>query len=536
MSYQMFFMLGGGLGLFLFGMNMMGNGLERTAGNRMKRLLEILTTNRLMGVLVGFLVTAIIQSSSATTVMVIGFVNAGLMNLAQATGVIMGANIGTTITAQIVALELTEYAPIAVFIGVGLILFAKKRYIKHIGEIIAGFGILFMGMDLMSTSMKPLRDNEAFHNILMQISNPFLGVIVGVVSTAVLQSSSASIGILQALAMQGLIDMDTAIYILFGQNIGTCVTAILASIGTGITAKRAAGIHLIFNIMGTALFIILINLGLPYVEWIEALTPGHTVRQIANAHTGFNVINTIITLPVAGYLPLLASKLVPGEEPEQEEMRLKFLDKRILETPPIAVAQIMNEVGRMADIAQKNLEEAMDMVISKDDSKKKDVLQREEVLNFLNREITSYLVEANGLELPEKDLQLIGGLFHVVNDIERIGDHSENIIEYAEYLIEHNLTMSDMAIEELTMMKDKVMTVVNDTIKALKNKDRDLARTIRSKESAIDELERILRENHIDRLNKQLCEPSCGVVFLDIVNNLERISDHADNIARFVLD
>ena len=384
----------------------------------------------------------------------------------------MGANIGTTITAQIVALELTEYAPIAVFIGVGLILFAKKRYIKHIGEIIAGFGILFMGMDLMSTSMKPLRDNEAFHNILMQISNPFLGVIVGAVSTAVLQSSSASIGILQALAMQGLIDMDTAIYILFGQNIGTCVTAILASIGTGITAKRAAGIHLIFNIMGTALFIILINLGLPYVEWIEALTPGHTVRQIANAHTGFNVINTIITLPVAGYLPLLASKLVPGEEPEQEEMRLKFLDKRILETPPIAVAQIMNEVGRMADIAQKNLEEAMDMVISKDDSKKKDVLQREEVLNFLNREITSYLVEANGLELPEKDLQLIGGLFHVVNDIERIGDHSENIIEYAEYLIEHNLTMSDMAIEELTMMKDKVMTVVNDTIKALKNKDR----------------------------------------------------------------
>lgn len=536
MTYQMLFMLGGGLGLFLYGMNMLGDGLEKAAGNRMKRLLEVLTTNRLMGILVGILVTAIIQSSSATTVMVVGFVNTGLMNLVQATGVILGANIGTTVTGQIVALELTEYAPVAVFVGVGLILFAKKRYIKHIGEIIAGFGILFMGMDLMSTAMSPLRDNVTFKNAMTQISNPLLGVIVGAVFTAIIQSSSAAIGILQALAMQGLVDMNTGIFIIFGMKIGTCITAILASIGTGVSAKRAAAIHLIYNIVSVSVFIILISLGLPYVRWIEALSPGNTVRQIANSSTIFSIISTTVTFPIAGYLPFLATKLVPGEEREQEEMHLEFLDKRILETPPIAVVQIMNEVGRMGEIAQKNLSEAMDIVLTKDETKIKDVLRREEVLNYLNREITDYLIEANGLELPEKDLKLIGGLFHVVNDIERIGDHSENIVEYAEYLLEHNLGMSDKALGELTLMKDKVLDIVDDALKAMKNRDRALARMVREQEVAIDELEEVLRENHIERLNKNLCAPSSGVIFLDVVNNLERIADHADNISRFVLD
>ncbi len=355
MTFQILFTLGGGLGLFLYGMKMMGDGLEKAAGNKMKRLLEVLTTNRFMGVIVGTVVTAIIQSSSATTVMVIGFVNAGLMNLAQATGVIMGANIGTTITGQLVALRVTDYAPIAVFLGVGILLFARKRYVKHIGEILAGFGILFMGMNLMSTAMEPLHGNEVFQNVMTRISNPFLGVLVGAGITMILQSSSASIGILQALAMQGLIELDAAIFILFGQNIGTCITAILASIGANITAKRAAAIHLLFNIMGTALFMILILLfKVPYVGWIQGLTQGDVVRQIANSHTGFNIINTVIMFPVAGYLVFLARKLVPGEEPRQKEMHLQFLDKRILETPPIAVAQILKEVDRMGSMAGTN--------------------------------------------------------------------------------------------------------------------------------------------------------------------------------------
>jgi phosphate:Na+ symporter len=536
MTYQMFFMLGGGLGLFLYGMRMMGDGLEKAAGSRMKRLLEILTTNRFMGILVGILVTAIIQSSSATTVMVVGFVNTGLMNLAQATGVILGANIGTTITGQIVALELTEYAPIAVFAGVALILFAKKRSIKHIGEIIAGFGILFMGMDLMSTAMSPLRESMTFQNAMTQISNPFLGVLVGAVFTAIIQSSSAAIGILQALAMQGLVDLNAGIFIIFGMKIGTCITAILASIGTGVSAKRAAAIHLIYNTVSVSVFAALISLGLPYVSWIESLSPGNTVRQIANASTIFSVVCTTLTFPIAGYLPFLATRLVPGEEREQEEMHLEFLDKRILETPPIAVAQIMNEVGRMGDMAHKNLAQAMDIVLTRDEAKIKDVLRREEVLNYLNREITDYLISANGLELPERDLKLIGGLFHVVNDIERIGDHSENIVEYAEYLIEHNLPMSDKAISELTEMRDKVLTIIDDSIRALKTRDRALAETIKAQENAIDELEKVLRDNHIERLNNQLCVPGSGVIFLDVVNNLDRIADHADNISRFVLD
>lgn len=537
MTFQMLFTLGGGLGLFLYGMKMMGDGLEKAAGSKMKRLLEILTTNRFMGVLVGAIVTAIIQSSSATTVMAIGFVNAGLMNLAQATGVIMGANIGTTITGQLVALKITDYAPVAVFLGVGILLFGKKRYVKHIGEILVGFGILFMGMNLMSTAMEPLHNNVAFQNLMTKISNPILGVLVGAGITIILQSSSASIGIIQALAMQSLIGLDVAIFILFGQNIGTCITAILASIGANINAKRTAAIHLMFNVMGTVLFLVLILLfKVPYVNWIIGLTPGNVVRQIANAHTGFNIVNTVITFPIVGYLAFLAKKMVPGEEPKHEEMSLKYLDKRILETPPFAVAQIRKEVDRMGSLARNNLSESIESLINKDESKINDILHREEIINFLNRNITEYLIQVNGLEIPEKDRQMVGGLFHVVNDIERIGDHAENVVEYAQYLIEHDLAMSDKAIGDLNEMKDKVIALLDDSLMAMKNQDRDLARTVKEQENDVDNLEETLRENHIERLNQQLCTPGSGVVFLDLINNLERAADHANNISRFVLD
>jgi len=526
----------GGLGLFIYGMKMLGEGLEKAAGNRMKRLLEVLTKNRFLGVLVGIVVTAIIQSSSATTVMLVGFVNAGLMSLSQTVGVIMGANIGTTVTAQLIAFNLTDIAPIAVFIGIGLIFFGKKKSIAKFGEILAGFGILFMGMDMMSGAMKPLRDEPAFRDFLIQFKNPLWGVLAGCLFTAIIQSSSASVGILQALAMQGLIGLDSAIFILFGQNIGTCITAILASVGANVNAKRTAVIHLLFNVVGTVLFMILIQIGIPYVEWIESLSPYNAARQIANAHTGFNVVNTLLMFPFGGYLVKFAEKIVSGKKVGPDEKRLVFVDKRILNTPPVAVAQIMKEIFRMAGLSRDNACFAMEAVLKKDEDLISKVYEKEEIINFLNREITNYLVLCNGLDLPERDIKLVGGLFHVVNDVERIGDHAENLVEYAEYFIENNLTFSDMAVEELNEMTDKVIKLLDDAINAFKTRDKNLAKQIEEQEESIDDLRDRLRESHIDRLNKQTCNPSSGVVFLDIVTNLERIADHAVNIAQSVLN
>lgn len=536
MDLNMLIAFSGGLGLFIYGMKMLGDGLENAAGNRLKRLLEILTKNRLMGVLVGAIVTAIIQSSSATTVMLVGFVNAGIMTLAQTVGVIMGANIGTTITAQLIAFKLTDVAPLAVFIGVGLIFFAKKTFWKKIGEVIAGFGILFIGMDAMSGAMKPLQNEPVFRELLLKFQNPILGILAGTLLTAILQSSSASIGILQALAMQNLIGLDSALFILFGQNIGTCITAILASIGTNVNAKRTALIHLLFNVMGTVIFIAIIQLGVPYISWIEGISPGDTVRQIANAHTGFNIVNTLILLPLGGYLVKFAEKAIPGGENGYDEKRLMYLDKRILETPPIAVAQIMKEVKRMANFSKSNAHTAMEAIMKKDENLINDVYKKEEIINYLNREITNYLILCNGLDLPNRDLKLVGGLFHVVNDIERIGDHAENLVEYAEYFIENNLEFSDIAVEDLELMTGKVMTLLDNSIIALNTRDKNIAKQVEKEEEDIDALLEELRERHIERLNNQTCNPSAGIVFLDIITNLERIADHGINIVQSVLD
>lgn len=536
MDSSMLIMLAGGLGLFIYGMKMMGDGLEKAAGSRLKRLLEILTENRFMGLLVGTIVTAIIQSSSATTVMVVGFVNAGIMTLKQTVGVIMGANIGTTVTSFLIALNLTDIAPIAIFFGVALMLFSKKPSLKSIGEILAGFGILFMGMDLMSSSMAPLRDNVTFQNIVTQFSNPLIGVLTGAIFTMIVQSSSASIGILQALALQGLIGLDSAIYVLFGQNIGTCITAILASIGTNTNAKRAATIHLLFNTVGTAIFMIAISLGVPYVEFIKSISPDRAVSQIANAHIGFNIINTALLFPFGNYLVKISELLVRGKKDEFEEMRLKYLDKRIFETPPIAVAQIMKEVVRMANLSKNNVENAMKACLENEQSTIDEVYRYEEIINYLNREITQYLVLCNGLELPERDYRLVSGLYHVVNDIERIGDHAENLVEYAEYSIEHNLSFSDMAKAELEEMTNKVMEMLENTFTALKDRNYDLAERVLEQEEEIDNLKDKLRESHIERLNNQQCNPEAGVIFLDIVSNLERVADHATNVVQSVLD
>ncbi|MFU0800932.1 MAG: Na/Pi cotransporter family protein [Xylanivirga thermophila] len=536
MDLKMLIMLAGGLGLFLYGMKMMGDGLEKAAGDKLKRLLEALTTNRIMGVLVGTAVTAIIQSSSAVTVMVIGFVNAGLMTLEQAVGVIMGANIGTTITSQLIAFDLSGAAPVAVFLGVGCIFFSKRKSFKKFGEILAGFGILFMGLDIMSSSMAPLGTNEQFRSLMVKFENPILGLLAGMLLTALIQSSSASIGILQALAMQGAITLDSAIFILFGQNIGTCVTALIASIGTTTTAKRAAIMHLLFNVIGTILFTILIVVGVPYVPFIKSLSPNDAVRQFANAHTAFNIINVILLLPLANYLVTLSKKLVPGKESDSEGMHLMYLDERIMETPPIAVAQILKEVGRMGDLARQNVEVAMNAFLNRDENATEDVYRREKLINFLNKEITRYLVMANGLSLQNSDLKLVGSLFHVVNDMERVSDHAENLAEYTEYIVENNISFSPAAIEEMQDINIKVINMLEDSIEAVKKRDKVLAAKVQPQERKVDELEELLRQSHIDRLNKGECTVNSGVVFLDVVTNLERIGDHASNLAYSVID
>ncbi|MGI6704880.1 MAG: Na/Pi cotransporter family protein [Clostridia bacterium] len=537
MNAKMLFMLGGGLGLFLYGMQMMGEGLERTAGNKLKKLLEILTNNRFLGVLVGAVVTAIIQSSSGTTVMVVGFVNAGLMTLTQAAGVIMGANIGTTVTAQLIAFKLTDIAPIAILLGVGMMFFAKKKIYKHVGEILAGFGILFLGMDIMSGALKPLRGVEAFQNFMVSFKHPLIGVFTGFAVTAIIQSSSASVGILQALAMQNLIGIEGAIYVIFGQNIGTCVTALLASIGTNVTARRAAAIHLMFNIIGTVVFLIILQFPfIPFIPFIKSLSPGDTVRQIANAHTIFNIAITILLFPVAHSLVALAKKVVPGEEKTVDEMHLHYLDERILETPSIAVVQVQKEIERMGELARNNYEQSMAAFFDQDENKIQEVLEREKTINYLNHEITSYLVKVSNLDLPAYDGKRISSFFHVVNDIERIGDHAENMVEYTSYCIENRVTFSEIAIRDLKEMNKLVLENVDDSLAALKSRDVSIAKRVEPREQEIDDKQEDLRQSHIERLNRQQCSPSAAIIFMDIIGNMERVADHASNIANSVMD
>lgn len=524
----------GGLGLFLYGMNIMGTGLEKAAGEKLKRLIELLTNNRLMGVIVGAVVTAIIQSSSATTVMVVGFVNAGIMTLSQAVGVIMGANLGTTITAQLIAFKLTDIAPLAVALGVAIYLVTSKKRLKSIAEILIGFGILFIGMDMMSGGLKPLADNPVFANILSSLRDPVLGILVGLGLTTILQSSSASIGLLQALASQGLVDMQIAFPILFGDNIGTTTTALISSIGTNRTARRAAVVHFMFNLIGTIIF--MFGLRYPIEALVTKISPGDIQRQIANAHTMFNLINVIILFPFAQLLVKTAMKIIPGEEKELEEVGLKFLDSRILETPSIAIGQTVKEVNRMAQIAENNLVLACKAFINKDENLVQEVLNQEDTINKIETGIVEYLVQLSKEPLTDEQHTQISVLINVINDIERVGDHSENIAELAREIIERNLPFTDIAIEELEIITNKTIEVFKKASESFKESDFDKARNVLSLEEEIDELEKEYRNNHINRLNNQACNPHSGVLFLDVLSNLERVSDHSSNIAHYVLD
>lgn len=529
MTLSMTMALLGGLALFLYGMKLMGEGLEKAAGDRLKRLLESLTRNPLMGLLVGVVFTMIIQSSSATTVMVVGFVNAGLLDLMQATGVILGANIGTTVTAWIVAgFQATAFMPLILLIGVAMMMFLKKLKLQRIGQVVAGFGMLFVGMGMMSDAMKPLAESAEFARLMTAFSNPIMALLVGVAVTAIIQSSSASVGILEMLAIQGLVPLETSLYIIMGTNIGTCVTAMLSAVGATRTAKRAALIHLMFNVLGTLVVFILVSL-LPVSTWI-----GHIngpALQIAVAHTSFKVFEVLCFVLLRKWLVKLVMILVPGEDKQGEGKSLKFLDDRILSTPPIAVAQICKEIERMGDIAIANLTRAMDAFFNKDSSLINEVEQNEDVVNYLNHEITRYMVAAAQLDLPASDVEQLGEMFHVVNDLERIGDHAENMAEYANSRIEEEIPFSEDGLAELRDMLDKTVALFKLSMEAFHTRDQHLLPRVLVQEENIDDMEKTLQQSHVDRLTRGACTPRSGMIFSDMLSNLERVADHATNVA-----
>lgn len=520
-----------GIGLFLYGITAMGEGLEYAAGSKMKKILGALTKNRFLAVLMGTLVTGLIQSSTATTVMVVGFVNAGLMNLGQAVGVIMGANIGTTVTSVLIAMDLTAIAPVALFIGVFIMLFVKKDFVKHIAQTIAGFGMLFWGMETMSSSMEPLRDSPVFAEMMTSFSNPLVGILIGMVVTVIIQSSSASVGILQALALQGLVPINLAIYILLGQNIGTCLTAMLSAAGTKTNSKRTAVIHLLFNVIGSAIFL-LITLFTPYASLLERISDNVSV-QISAAHIIFNVVSTVILFPFANILIKIACLIIPDKEPEDSKLEFKFYDSHLLSTPPVAVEQIGKEVVRMAYLARDNFDRAAKALINNDVSKKEKIESVEEVVNFLNHGITRNLVKINALDLDYNDAKYIGRLFHVVNDIERIGDHAVNLIEAEVVRSNEKLAISESAVDELETMRKCVMDLLNASITAFEKQELsiDEAKRIETLETISDNLKEKYQDAHLQRLNEEHCETRAGMMFVNTLIDFERVGDHAKNIA-----
>ncbi len=535
MSVANILSMAGGLGLFLFGIRTMGDGLENAAGAKLKRMLEVLTGNRFLAVLVGFVVTAIIQSSTATTVMVVGFVNAGMMSLAQAVGVIMGANIGTTVTSLLIALNFSSVAAAAVLVGVILMLASKKTVVKNLGAIFTGFGLLFLGIDMMSDSMAPLRESAGFMNFIVTVSEsplrPLFGIILGIVMTAVLQSSSASVGVLQTLAMQGLVPLKFSVFVLFGQNIGTCLTALFSTVGAKKNSKRAAVIHLLFNLIGTGIFI-LIALLTPYVEWIEKLSPD-PMAQIAISHIVFNIVSTVIMFPFANVLVKLSCLLVPGKDDSESEMHCQFIDDRLLNTPPFAVMQVSKEVARMAKLARDNFETSAHALINRSNKDLDKVMENEEIINYLNHHITSYLVKLNALDITDSDSDYIARVFHAINDIERVGDHAINLAEAAQHNIGEGLKFSDPAREELNQLCGSVVTLLERSMAAFDNQSLsdNEAKELSDLEEHIDDLTLECQNSHIFRLNRKECNTEAGMLYLNTITDFERVGDHAINIA-----
>ena len=520
----------GGLGLFLYGMNLMAEGLQKSAGDKLKKIVEKLTSNTVMGVLVGTVVTAIIQSSSAATVMVVGFVNPGIMSLSQAIGVIMGANIGTTVTAQLVSFKLEAIAPVALGIGIILYLFSKKEKTKELATILLGFGILFTGMEFMKDAVKPLAEYEGFRRALIYFGeHQFLGIIAGFAITGIIQSSSASMGMLIALASQGLIPLSSALPILYGDNIGTCVTSLLSSIGASRNAKRAATMHLTFNVIGTLIFVLILNY--PISALVKWLDPTDAARQIANAHTIFNVVNVLILLPFAKYIVKIVLKIMPITEEESEATAAtKYLDERIIQTPSIALGNTVKEVSRMGQKANKALEYSMNSLINKSMTDVEKTVKYEEHVNLLQKEILNYLLKLSKSPLNDEERNKVDLLFNTVNDIERVSDHAENISELSRLAIEKDLQFSDTALEEMNNIYSKAKENFNVALKGLESYDKSIISKVYEIEDEVDALDKLYRKKHIERLNNGKCTIDSGVLFLDLLTNLERISDHSCNI------
>lgn len=523
----------GGLGLFLYGMELMSKSLEKAAGAKMRSVLEFFTSNRFMGMLVGVVFTAVIQSSSATTVMVVSFVNSGLMNLMQAAGVIMGANIGTTVTSQLIAINLSDWAPLFVMAGVVMSSFCKNHKINRMGEVLLGFGILFMGLTTMSSSMSVLKESPMITHALGSLENHYLAIVVGFVITAVLQSSSATVGIVLLLASQGLLEIQICFFIILGCNMGSCVSALLASLGGKTDAKRAAWIHFLFNIVGSALILAVLTAALePITGFIRYISGGNAAREVANAHTIIKVVEVVALFPFIQWIVKLTYRIVPGgEESGAEGFQLEYIGEKNVFSPTTAVFDATRELERMGYMAIGNLERAMNALISLDEKEIREVYEVEKNIDYLNETITDYLVALNQTTLPVDDAKSIGGLFHVANDIERIGDHAENVAEAAGIRIEQNLEMSSQAKDGLLRMLDKVVQITTYALDMFSNNNQEHMQEILDLEDEVDEMERQLQQEHVDRLTRNECTPAAGMVYSDIISGLERVSDHATNIA-----
>ncbi len=527
--------LAGGLSLFLFGMHVMSEGIEKAAGAKMRSILEFFTTNRFTGMLVGVAFTAIIQSSSACTALVVAFVNSGLMTLGQAVGVILGSNIGTTVTSQLVSFNLSAYAPAISMIGVICLLFIKQSFVKKIGEVLIGFGVLFMGLTNMKDAMSGIKEMPAVTHAFSSLTSPLLAVLLGLVITTIVQSSSVTVSITLLMASQGLLGLPICLYIILGCNIGACSTAMLASLSGNKMAKRAALIHLLFNVIGTLIMYVILLFAMdPVVSLIEMVSGPDMGRAVANAHTIFKIFQVVILFPFGSGLVKLTYLIVPGEDEKigyRANMQLKFIGGKNIFSPATAVVEVTKELDRMATLASENLNRAMNALITLDEDDIKEAYEVEQNINYLNKEITHYLVKISQTNLPVEDAKSIGALFHVVNDIERIGDHAENAVDAAVQRSRDHVNFSKAAMGEMGQMLDMVNTIIRFAIEMFTNNDETHMQDVRNLEEAIDEQERVIQQAHVERMTKGECTAEAGMIFSDIISGLERVADHAVNIA-----
>lgn len=527
--------MAGGLGLFLYGMKLMSDGLEKAAGARLRGILEFFTTNRFSGMLVGIFFTAIIQSSSASTVMVVSFVNAGLMNLSQAAGVILGANIGTTVTSQLVAFNLSDAAPVFLMSGVIMVMFVQNPRIKKAGEVVLGFGVLFTGLTTMSSTMSFLKDSPAVMQALSGLDNHFAAVLIGFVITAVLQSSSVTVSIVLLMASQGLLGLSICFFIILGCNMGSCVSALLASLSGKKNAKRAAVIHFLFNVFGSAAIFTMLSLFLgPITETILHISRGNVGRSVANAHTFFKIFEVLIMFPSTGLIVKLAEKIVPGDEAKPARSDLNFIGE--YRSPISAIPQVRQEISRMAELANKNLELAFHAFLNCSTKHLGEIYQREEEIDSLSQKITDFLVNSNLQELPVGDREILGSMFYAVGDIERIGDLAENFADNARSAADHNSRLSKDAKRELVNMYNAVSALLKDAVVIFKEHKKEMIPDFYKHEQAIDAMERRYQKRHLNRMAQGICEPRAGLLFSDMLSSLERIADHGTNVAFSVMD